>query len=352
MHIIFKVLGYLWRRFADYESAMALAELFGLKGTIVTLFGGAVTFFLSSLNNDWTPATIWIAALGGAALVAIIYTAFRIGTTAPPTNVPVIRRTNKSSTTSITDAAVSRDTSVSEAVAYACFRQWGKSFFEVAASSDVDGAAGYDQFLQAAADGLVPIWGRRNQLSVYETISNEYWYKNRIDWFSLLRGDPKTESSEHTFSGDKYLSLMTSRAAMESRWRPKNYEPPEIAESYPNIRIADNQCIQELLNGSERTKLLGLLAAGKLDAWARPMRGSRDFVQIPKADWETRYIDVQLNSGASINQSGAFKTHNQTYLRTKQKRESTHYDVCFNKAQILKIWPTLSLLKDHDGAGA
>jgi hypothetical protein len=349
---VFKLLGYLWRRFGDYQSAIALAELFGFKGAIVTFFGGAVSFILGSLNNDWSPAAIWLAALSGATFAAIIYIAFRLGMTPPRTHLPIVKETNASPTTPKLASIAIRDAGVSEAVAYVCFGQWGKSFFEAAATKDVDGAAGYDQYLQSAADGIVPVWGRRNQISVYEPIPHEYWYKNRIDWFSLLKGDPKTESSEHSFSGDRYLSLMTSRAAIEARWTPKNPEPPDIAESYANVRIADNPSIQELLNGGERTKLLGLLTAGKLDAWARPMRGNRDFVKMPKEAWEKHYIDIHLNSGESINRDGAFKTHSQTYLRTKQRNESTHYDVCLNKAQLLKIWPVLSLVEDHDGAGA
>jgi hypothetical protein len=71
-------------------------------------------------------------------------------------------------------------------------------------------------FLQAAADGLVPIWGKRENWAVHQPIPRDYWYQNRIDWFSLLKGDAKSESSTHTFQGDHYLSLMTSKAAVEA----------------------------------------------------------------------------------------------------------------------------------------
>jgi hypothetical protein len=46
----------------------------------------------------------------------------------------------------------------------------------------------YDRCLQAAADGIIPIWGKREPYSVHEPIPNEYWFTNRFEWFDLLKG--------------------------------------------------------------------------------------------------------------------------------------------------------------------
>src|ERR1700730_8191400 len=103
-----------------------------------------------------------------------------------------------------------RDVGVDEAMAFLCFREWGKYFLDAAGSGKF--GSEYDMFLQAAADGLVPIWGKRENWGVHQLIPRDYWYQNRIDWFSLLKGDAKSESSTQSFQGDHYLSLMTSKA--------------------------------------------------------------------------------------------------------------------------------------------
>lgn len=107
-----------------------------------------------------------------------------------------------------------RDVGVDDAIAFLCFRDWGKRFLDAAGSGKF--GSEYDMFLQAAADGLVPIWGKRENWDVHQPIPRDYWYHNRIDWFSLLKGDAKSESSTQTFQGGRYLSLMTSKAAVEA----------------------------------------------------------------------------------------------------------------------------------------
>jgi hypothetical protein len=64
-----------------------------------------------------------------------------------------------------------------------------------------------------------------------------------------------------------------------------------------------------------------------------------------------RTIDVHLNCGDSII-DGVYRKHHQSYLRKKNmSRESTHYDVAFNHAQMKAAWPELSFkLDDGDGA--
>ena len=216
-----------------------------------------------------------------------------------------------------------------------------------------------DQIRDALSLGKLRIWGRPfetklgkwvGERAALRLIDPSYWQKAYFTYaFFYAQTEDAHCYADRNTGRPSYTDLQVNRAEALALWPG---EPPEIAESYPNVRIADNPPIQELLNGNERTKLLGLLSAGKLDAWARPMRGQRDFVKIPKDAWENHFVDIHLNSGESINQDGAFKTHSQTYFRTKARKEFTHYDVCLNKTQILKIWSALSLIEDRDGAGA
>jgi hypothetical protein len=105
------------------------------------------------------------------------------------------------------DRDSARDVGIGEAVGYICFREWGNKFLAATGSEHASGAKEYDELLQAFADGVVPVWGKRNNYGVHEPIPKEYWFSNRVDWFSLLRDEPKTERNA-TSNGDAYTSLM------------------------------------------------------------------------------------------------------------------------------------------------
>jgi hypothetical protein len=74
----------------------------------------------------------------------------------PGVNAPVVREAHAPAVKNPV-----RDAAVGEALAYLGVQEWGKSFFDVAKSKDIDAAKLYDDFLQAAADGTVPVWGKK-----------------------------------------------------------------------------------------------------------------------------------------------------------------------------------------------
>jgi hypothetical protein len=131
-----------------------------------------------------------------------------------------------------------RDAGIGEAVGYICFREWGQNFLAAAGSQFASGAKEYDELLQACADGHVLIWGKRNNYGVHEPIPKEFWFKNRIDWFSLLRNEPTTEHASTSFNGDSYSALMTSRAAVERYWPPMGSSGPRALSA---LRISFGQ---------------------------------------------------------------------------------------------------------------
>jgi hypothetical protein len=123
-----------------------------------------------------------------------------------------------------TAVVLERDIGISEAVGYVAFREWNKSFKDVAGSSDVSGGPENDEVWQALADGVVPSWGKRDEYGVHEPIPASYWFANKVEWFSLLRGRERTQSNVSSFTGDQYTSVKTSRTAVENYW-------PEIGAS-------------------------------------------------------------------------------------------------------------------------
>jgi len=81
------------------------------------------------------------------------------------------------------------------------------------------------------------------------------------------------------------------------------------------------------------------------------MYGPNDFVKIPASAWDAHKIDVNLHSGDSIDADGVHHVHHQSFLKTKNKKETTHYDVAVNRAQMKTVWPDLAFkLDDGDGA--
>jgi hypothetical protein len=116
----------------------------------------------------------------------------------------------------LTPATV-RDVGIGDALGYVAFRDWGQNFLAAVGSEYVSGAKEYDEFLQALADGNIPSWGKRNNYGVHEPIPANFWFDNRIDWLSVLRDEPKTETNAMP-AGSLFTSLMTSRSAVARYW--------------------------------------------------------------------------------------------------------------------------------------
>jgi hypothetical protein len=126
-----------------------------------------------------------------------------------------------------------RDIGLSEALGYVCFREWGKFLIHAAGSREISCGKEYDEFLQAIADGRIPVWGKKEVFGVHQPIPNDYWFTNRVDFMSLLnnRADAKSEPTMASFGGDSYSSLMTSRSAVEAHW-------PDVGATGPRVLSA------------------------------------------------------------------------------------------------------------------
>lgn len=102
--------------------------------------------------------------------------------------------------------------------------------------------------------------------------------------------------------------------------------------------LADEPAIIELFSGSERPKLLALLAGKRLTAWAGVSADhtSSDHIQLEGTLWNShRFLFIPKGADEG--------TINQTYLRPKGSHVSSHYDVCLNYAQLKRAWPHLTI---------
>lgn len=110
----------------------------------------------------------------------------------------------------------------------------------------------------------------------------------------------------------------------------------DLAESLPNLRVADSPDAIALFDGRERDNIIPLLEAGKLTAWARGMgAGEPALLKLDGSIWRSHYLQFLPKK------PGEVKAKNQTFLKTNARHESSYYDIFLNLEQSRKIWPHL-----------
>lgn len=122
--------------------------------------------------------------------------------------------------------APERDVSVLSALHYIAFGDWTvrRWLTESHPAGDAErlGEAD-DAFRQAAADGLLPVWGRPRGTSIYEPIPADYWRACGVEWLAVLSGDEGRIITEVREPGYRslvppYDAPMTGREAVERVW--------------------------------------------------------------------------------------------------------------------------------------
>jgi hypothetical protein len=115
-------------------------------------------------------------------------------------------------------------------------------------------------------------------------------------------------------------------------------DPGDLAQDYPNVRLADSPAAMDLFDGRERTKIMALLIGEKLASWARESANtSHDFTRLSGSAWSAGILWRSLKSPDDAG------TINQTYLRQRHATNSAFYDICLNFAQLKRAWPSLDI---------
>lgn len=149
---------------------------------------------------------------------------------------------------------------------------------------------------------LGPWVGERASL---REIEPTYWQKAFFTYwfFDVTAGDDAAHCYADRSEGvPAYSDLQVDREEVLRLWPG---EPDDIADSYPNVRVADSLAVIELFKGSARAKLIGLLAAGKIASWARVSSGkSRDLIKLDGEMWSTHtFAFLPKDSEGRINQT-------------------------------------------------
>jgi hypothetical protein len=162
---------------------------------------------LGAQVSGYTSPTLAYLLFGSAALLSVIpaWDLFKLVRGGPSSGV------------------LARDVGVGEAIAYIHFREWGRRFWDAAGSPHVNSSIELNSFLEAAVEGAITVWGQTTTGGHYVSIPTSFWRGSAINWASLLRDEPVTETTTPgVASQTNYTGLMTSRAQVQARWpRPK-----------------------------------------------------------------------------------------------------------------------------------
>lgn len=113
----------------------------------------------------------------------------------------------------------SGDVWFSDAVAWSLSGRWD---FDGAWSPPPDAPRRLEEFREKAAEGKLTIWGRSEEIGVWQPIEAAYWRSCGIEQFSFLEGrekvftEPKTSAKPKSA---KYSALKVSRHQVEEVWR-------------------------------------------------------------------------------------------------------------------------------------
>jgi hypothetical protein len=78
MGILARLLGWVWRRWADYNLVVALLDVLDFKTGLTALIGGLLMTIFGATNMGWSPQGVVLAALVAAACIALIVIAIRL----------------------------------------------------------------------------------------------------------------------------------------------------------------------------------------------------------------------------------------------------------------------------------
>jgi hypothetical protein len=206
-----------------------------------------------------------------------------------------------------------------------------------------------DEIRDAFSLGRLRVWGRPNEThlgkwvgerAALRLIDKKYWEKAYFTYmfFDASAQDQTQAYADRDTGRPAYTDLQVNRAEVLKLWPG---EPDDLAENYPNVRVADAPAVIQLFGGSERAKLIALLAGNVLRSWARVSADltSSDLVQVDGSIWNTHRF---LFTPKGKDEEG---TINQTYLRPKVSHSSSHYDIYLNYAQLKRAWPNLSIYR-------
>lgn len=103
------------------------------------------------------------------------------------------------------------DTSLSEALGYVAFGEWGKAYSDAILAGNVAHSEITAQFRQKAFDGDLTVWGKHSESRLFEPIPKDHWRDHSITLTDLV-------SPALSGGAEPYRELMLNRREVEKVW--------------------------------------------------------------------------------------------------------------------------------------
>jgi hypothetical protein len=200
MGILARMLGFIWRRWADYQSVVAILDVLDLKTAVGGSLGFVGMIFVGATNMGWSAPTVLLAALAAGALVSITMVAIRIFWRLKPTKSVLVETQQNEFSADIPNVRVADDM-----VAWNLFA-----------------APHHDKLLPLLERGKIEAWGRLgNGGPPLTLIPAAQWTTHYLDFRSSLGGGsinqtffrPKSRPYEST-----YFDVYLNRSQIERGW--------------------------------------------------------------------------------------------------------------------------------------
>jgi hypothetical protein len=116
--------------------------------------------------------------------------------------------------------APKRDTAVTETLGYAALGRWGAQLSDAIMHHGDFAAVGppLNRFREAAGDGDLTVWGKRERHALYERIEPSFWVDHGLDLQSILLGESRTEPKTNAATAERFYDIMVNRSEVERCW--------------------------------------------------------------------------------------------------------------------------------------
>ncbi len=173
--------------------------------------GFLVSAFSSRLPEAYQDLGLWLGlVLFGLSLVALFW--HTIG--------PKKKSALKSLPVAVDPSLSERDTKADRALAFIGTGNWDHTYDEFMGLDYENKGLPFENFRQAALDGKFRVWGKSQPSSPYHPIEKDYWDIWKLEFFSCLKGECKTEIATGLPRTEKRYDLMVSKAEIEKTWPP------------------------------------------------------------------------------------------------------------------------------------
>jgi hypothetical protein len=299
MGILARLAAILWRRWADYNSVVALLDLLDLKTAAGVGFAWLAMIFVGATNTSWSPQGVIVAAFVVAACVAVVIVVGRIllWPAAKPEK-PQVASTSLSATP---EADIGASDAYFMVLADSLWKHQQQATMIVTGNTRPDWLSFRlrDQVHNALRNGKIAAWGRECLTGMVTTaeqpIPPDVWNKAELDFNS----DPRFPRTPACLKGNVTWQLG------RSVWNDVRFFREQFFRQFPLVSVdSQREVAQQLaslyaMGVAERNRLMPTIAEFDLDK-----------EKMILSHWDNRVLALLDSEFVKVAEKSAFRTLN------------------------------------------